>query len=60
MLLAAARAMKLIPISRRISSLVEKLCTMYGSRICDIGGDTYYAFPDYVAMAEPEVTSASK
>lgn len=39
----------------RISSLVEKLCTIYGSKIGDIDGVTYYTFPDYKAMAKPEV-----
>lgn len=39
----------------RISSLVEKLCTNYGPKICDVNGIAYYAFPDYEALAVPHV-----
>lgn len=39
----------------RISSLVEKLCTNYGPKICDIEGAPFYAFPDFSALSKPEV-----
>lgn len=39
----------------RISSLVEKLCSMYGPKICDFDGVTYHAFPDAEKLAVPEV-----
>lgn len=39
----------------RISSLVEKLCSMYGPKICDFDGVTYYAFPDAEKLSVPEV-----
>lgn len=39
----------------RISSLVEKLCSMYGPKICEFEGVTYYAFPDAEKLSEPEV-----
>lgn len=39
----------------RISSLVEKLCSMYGPKICDFDGVTYYAFPDAEKLSEPKV-----
>jgi len=39
----------------RISSMVEKLATFYGSEICDIDGTSYHAFPEVEALAQPEV-----
>ncbi len=39
----------------RISSLVEKLCSMYGPKICDFEGVTYYAFPDAEKLSGVEV-----
>lgn len=39
----------------RISSLVEKLCSMYGPKICDFEGVEYYAFPDAERLSGPEV-----
>lgn len=39
----------------RISSLVEKLCSMYGPKICDFEGVEYYAFPDAVKLSEAKV-----
>lgn len=39
----------------RISSLVEKLCSAYGPKICDFDGVSYYAFPDAAKLSEPEV-----
>lgn len=39
----------------RISSLVEKLCTFYGPKICDIDDIPYYAFPDFADLSKPEV-----
>lgn len=40
----------------RISSLVEKLCSMYGPKICDFDGSAYHAFPDPKKLSAPEVT----
>lgn len=39
----------------RIGQLVERLCTMYGPKICDYDGRPYHAFPDCVRLAEPSV-----
>lgn len=39
----------------RISSLVEKLCSAYGPKICDFDGAAYYAFPGAEKLSEPEV-----
>ncbi|XP_055546672.1 N-glycosylase/DNA lyase isoform X2 [Wyeomyia smithii] len=41
----------------RISGLVEKICTHYGTKICDYQGTTYYNFPDVKSLASPEVES---
>ncbi|KAJ8712772.1 hypothetical protein PYW08_008076 [Mythimna loreyi] len=30
----------------RISTMVEKLCTHYGEKICEYEGETYYTFPE--------------
>lgn len=34
---------------------MEKLCTNYGPKICDVNGIAYYAFPDYDALAAPHI-----
>lgn len=39
----------------RISSLVEKLCTNYGPKICDVNGIAYHAFPNYEDLAAPHI-----
>ncbi|XP_037038372.1 N-glycosylase/DNA lyase [Bradysia coprophila] len=39
----------------RISSLVEKLCSMYGPEICQFEGVTYHSFPDAQRLSSPEV-----
>ncbi|KAJ6633225.1 N-glycosylase/DNA lyase [Pseudolycoriella hygida] len=39
----------------RISSLVEKLCSQYGPKICDFQGVSYYAFPDAAKLSAPKV-----
>ena len=38
----------------RISSLVEKLCSNFGEKICDYEGKSYYAFPTLEAMSKEE------
>ncbi|RZF39966.1 hypothetical protein LSTR_LSTR002369 [Laodelphax striatellus] len=35
----------------RISSMVEKLCTSYGEKICDLDGVSYFSFPPVEALA---------
>lgn len=39
----------------RISSLVEKLCTYYGPKICDLNGVDYHAFPHFDEMMDEKV-----
>ncbi|XP_075227550.1 N-glycosylase/DNA lyase-like isoform X2 [Lycorma delicatula] len=39
----------------RISSMVEKLCTFYGKKICQIDNQDYFAFPTVEALAQPGV-----
>lgn len=39
----------------RITSLVEKLATLYGSPIIDVDGVSYCSFPSFAKMAQPEV-----
>lgn len=39
---------------KRISSLVEKLCKLYGPRLCEIDGIEYYGFPEISALATSE------
>lgn len=39
----------------RIGHLVERLCTLYGPKICDYDGRSYHAFPDCRRLAEPSV-----
>lgn len=43
----------------RISSLVEKLCSSYGPKICDFEGVEYYAFPDAEKLSGAEVGNDS-
>lgn len=38
-----------------ISSLVEKLCTNYGPKICDLNGVAYYAFPNFDELMDAKV-----
>lgn len=35
--------------------MVEKLCTHYGTEICEIEGRKYYAFPEVNNLADPKV-----
>lgn len=39
----------------RISSLVNKLCLHYGTKICDYEDREYYAFPNLESLAKPGV-----
>nr|XP_049699179.1 N-glycosylase/DNA lyase [Helicoverpa armigera] len=41
----------------RISTMVEKLCTHYGEKICEYEGETYYAFPEVDKLAHNGVES---
>ncbi|CAG4932403.1 unnamed protein product [Colias eurytheme] len=41
----------------RISTMVEKLCTQYGDKICELDGTSYYAFPEVEKLAQPKVES---
>ncbi|XP_076283428.1 8-oxoguanine DNA glycosylase isoform X1 [Lasioglossum baleicum] len=36
---------------QRISMMVEKLCSLFGERICSIEGKDYYSFPSVEALA---------
>lgn len=38
----------------RISSLVEKLCSNYGEKICEYNGRSYFAFPTLEALNKQE------
>ncbi|CAO1412912.1 unnamed protein product [Diamesa tonsa] len=40
---------------RRISGLVESLCTNYGNKICDYNGSPYYNFPTVEALSQSHV-----
>lgn len=42
----------------RISTMVEKLCTHYGEKICEYEGDTYYAFPEVEKLSSLGVRTA--
>jgi N-glycosylase/DNA lyase len=39
----------------RISSMVEKLCILYGNKIADVNGTVYYDFPTLAALIDPSV-----
>ncbi|PNF32439.1 N-glycosylase/DNA lyase [Cryptotermes secundus] len=39
----------------RISSMVEKLCILYGNKIADFDGTVYYDFPPLTALTDPSV-----
>lgn len=41
----------------RISSMVEKLCRMFGKILCEVDDETYYDFPTIESLAKPEVES---
>uniref|UniRef100_A0A1B0CTL2 N-glycosylase/DNA lyase n=1 Tax=Lutzomyia longipalpis TaxID=7200 RepID=A0A1B0CTL2_LUTLO len=41
----------------RISSMVEKLCTKYGKKICDYEGNAFHAFPDVESLAQKNIES---
>lgn len=34
---------------------MEKLCTLYGPKVCEIDGISYHAFPTFEALADPSV-----
>ncbi|XP_047033142.1 N-glycosylase/DNA lyase [Helicoverpa zea] len=42
---------------KKISTMVEKLCTHYGEKICEYEGETYYAFPEVEKLAHNGVES---
>lgn len=42
----------------RITSMIEKMCVLYGNKICEVNGVTYYAFPEVEALAQPGVDKA--
>lgn len=44
----------------RISSMVEKLCSLYGEVIATIDGITYHSFPSSKALADPSVEGTLK
>lgn len=35
--------------------MVDKMCVLYGNKICEIEGETYYSFPEVEALAQPGV-----
>ncbi|XP_069690006.1 N-glycosylase/DNA lyase isoform X4 [Periplaneta americana] len=39
----------------RISSMVEKLCVLYGNKIANVDGVAYYDFPPVSALTDPSV-----
>ncbi|KAK9869124.1 hypothetical protein WA026_002881 [Henosepilachna vigintioctopunctata] len=39
----------------RITSMVNKLATFYGEKICELDGETYYSFPDVEVLARGDV-----
>ncbi|XP_026727454.1 N-glycosylase/DNA lyase [Trichoplusia ni] len=39
----------------RISTMVEKLCTHYGEKICEHEGNAYYAFPEVEKLTDQKV-----
>lgn len=39
----------------RISSLVNKLCSHYGEKICEVDGQEYFAFPELSALSKDGV-----
>ncbi|XP_077296954.1 8-oxoguanine DNA glycosylase [Arctopsyche grandis] len=41
----------------RISSMIEKLCSTYGQRICEDGEIIYYSFPSVDSLSSVEVES---
>lgn len=38
--------------------MIEKMCVLYGNKICEVNGVTYYAFPEVEALAQPGVDKA--
>ncbi|XP_014248876.1 N-glycosylase/DNA lyase isoform X2 [Cimex lectularius] len=44
----------------RISSMVEKLCSLYGNEICIYEGKTYYGFPQVKSLTQPGVEELRK
>ncbi|XP_014203435.1 N-glycosylase/DNA lyase [Copidosoma floridanum] len=44
----------------RISGMVEKLCRIFGNKICELEGQDYYDFPTIEALANSKVESVLK
>ncbi|CAL7949561.1 unnamed protein product [Xylocopa violacea] len=45
---------------QRISGMVEKLCTLFGEKICSIEDNDYYSFPSIKALAGENVENKLK
>ncbi|XP_078035515.1 8-oxoguanine DNA glycosylase [Augochlora pura] len=45
---------------RRISTMVEKLCSLFGERICSIEDKDYYSFPSIEALAKEGIEEQLK
>ncbi|XP_033328157.1 8-oxoguanine DNA glycosylase [Megalopta genalis] len=45
---------------RRISTMVEKLCSLFGEKICSIEDKDYYSFPTIEALAKQDVEEQLK
>ncbi|KAG7203331.1 hypothetical protein KM043_010419 [Ampulex compressa] len=44
----------------RISNMVEKLCLLFGKKICLLDGQDYYAFPSIKSLADERIESKLK
>uniref|UniRef100_A0A1B6L4H6 N-glycosylase/DNA lyase n=1 Tax=Graphocephala atropunctata TaxID=36148 RepID=A0A1B6L4H6_9HEMI len=40
---------------KRITGMVEKLCSMFGEKVGEVNGNLYYDFPDISKLAKPSV-----
>ncbi|XP_031774389.1 N-glycosylase/DNA lyase [Apis florea] len=45
---------------QRISRMVEKLCTLFGEKICSVEGKNYYNFPSIEALASKDIENILK
>lgn len=45
---------------KRISGMVEKLCALFGKKICSVEGEDYYDFPTIEALAKEDVEDKLK
>lgn len=48
------------PLDFRITSMVEKLCTLYGDTLAEVDGTLYYDFPPIAALADSGVEEKLK